>query len=192
MSGAPRTACLIAYRRTALLGAQDRRTASGIVFVVPFLMVAVLLDDDPQTGVAEFSGLGDSGDVACHTAPCWRLHRATLSYHAVCAPRRQQGPLSYGRALGIARAVIAAHDHEVRSFWPPMLTGRTRGARRRTVRPQRGPPHDIAGKDTTGVGTGAEGMDMHKVGMRSMSVTSGTDTPARSTPAPGFATAAAS
>lgn len=43
-------------------------------------------------------GLGDASAVVCHTASDRKLILATMSYHAVRATHRQQGPLAYGRA----------------------------------------------------------------------------------------------
>lgn len=63
---------------------------------------------DPATSIADFSDLGDSGDVVSHTASYRRLLIATLAYHAVRAARRQHGLALFGRALSIARAVAAA------------------------------------------------------------------------------------
>lgn len=77
-------------------------------------MVVVLSDDaDPRTSFTDVHDLDDSSDVVCHTAAGRRLILATLSYHAVRATRRQQGPLAYGRALSIARAVMVAHTFDL-------------------------------------------------------------------------------
>lgn len=135
-------ALITAFLTTSVLDVSDRRTAWGTASGA-FRMVVGLFDDlDPGSGVSDFFGLGDSGDVINPAASFRRLIQATLAYHAVRAARRQQGPLNHGRDLSIARAVIAAQNAEVCSSWPPTCDARTPGVCRRSFRAKRCPPSD--------------------------------------------------
>lgn len=58
-----------------------------------------------------------------------------LTYHAVRAARHQRGVAPYGRALRIARAVAAACNAGVSTFWPPARLPAPLGGRSAVLRP---------------------------------------------------------